>query len=112
MLATIHDLCKNGRELTEDTQFMIKMMEESKTLEEAMAKIVRKVDFISKLIRRNVRDCMQMSEFTDRLIRNYMPLNLEYFEQFSMINIDNLTILEPKNEASYIFDHILMSLFP
>jgi hypothetical protein len=46
MLQTIRKLVQDRGNITKNTQFMIEMMKESVTIEEAMSKIVRKCEFI------------------------------------------------------------------
>ena len=51
MLKTMENLCSiDGRVVTEGTRFMLQAMRKSKTIEEAMSKIVRNVAFINGLI--------------------------------------------------------------
>jgi hypothetical protein len=47
------------------------MMNESKNIEEAMGKIVRKSEFIAKMIRRILKEGVPMAQFAHRIIRNY-----------------------------------------
>lgn len=43
MLKTLIEIVRDRKNITEETKFMIKMMEESESIEEALGKIVRKV---------------------------------------------------------------------
>jgi hypothetical protein len=91
MLQTLSELVRAREEVTEYTQFMLKMMSESVSIEEAMSKIVRRAEFVGKMIRRNVADGMHMAEFGQRLIRNYsLGTNTcsSYF--FTMHNIETI----------------------
>jgi hypothetical protein len=91
MLQTLSELVRAREEVTEHTQFMLKMMSESESIEEAMSKIVRRAEFVGKMLRRNVADGMHMAEFGQRLIRNYsLGTNTcsSYF--FTMHNIETI----------------------
>jgi hypothetical protein len=91
---------------------MLTMMQESASIEEAISKIVRRVEFVGKMIRRKVGDGMQMAEFAHRLVRNYSLGRNTRSYSFAMQNIETILSLEPKSESHYIVDHLLMSLFP
>ena len=85
MLQTLIEVVRDRKNITENTQFMIKMMEESESIEEALGKIVRKVEFTAKIISR-----IQDSEFPHRLIRNYSLGTDLYSNPFKMQNIETI----------------------
>ena len=49
---------------------MLEMMQESESIEEAMSKIVRRADFVGKIVRQKMAGGMA-KEFGLSLIRNY-----------------------------------------
>ena len=55
-----------------------------------MSKIVRIVEFVGKIIRRNVADGLQMSEFSHRLVRNYSLEAKTRSYSFAMQNIETI----------------------
>ena len=88
------------------------MMKESETIEEAMCKIVRKLEIVGKIFLKILTDEDQKSEFAHRLIRNYSLGTGTYTRPFRMQNINNILSIEPKSESHNIMDHLMMSLYP
>jgi hypothetical protein len=96
MLQTLSELVRaRDDDVTEYTLFMLTMMQESASIEEAMSKIVRRVEFVGKMIRRKVGDGMQMAEFSHRLVRNYSLGRNTGSYSFAMKNIETILSLEP-----------------
>ena len=84
-------------------------MKESVTIEEAMSKIIRNLEFAANLFRSYMPNG---GEFAHRLIRNYSLESGTYSRPFRFQNIENILSLEPKSESRFIMDHLMMHLFP
>ena len=70
-------------------------MKESETIEEAMFKIVSKLEIVGKIFLKTLTGD-QRSEFAHRLIRNYSLGTGSYSRPFRMQNIEKILSLEPK----------------
>jgi hypothetical protein len=71
------------------------MMKKSETIEEAMFKIVSKLEIVGKIFLKTLTGD-QRSEFAHRLIRNYSLGTGSYSRPFRMQNIEKILSLEPK----------------
>jgi hypothetical protein len=95
MLRTLDDLVRDRKDITENTKFMLEMMRESGTIEEAMFKIVSKVEIGGNIFLKTLTG-EQRSEFAHRLIRNFSLGTGTYNRPFRMQNIEKILSLEPK----------------
>jgi hypothetical protein len=112
MLQTLNQLVRDREGVvTEYTLFMLKMMQISDSIEEAISMIVRRTDFVGKIIREKMADDTAF-EFGHRLIRNYNLGTNTSSLCLTILTIEKILSLEPKSESNFIVDFLLMNLFP
>ena len=75
------------------------MMKESKTIEQAVTKIVQNIEFMHEIFRK-FPDGYDMDNFYDRLIRNYTLDIADYNKPFSLKGFEIISSLEPEDVSS------------
>jgi len=111
MLQTILDLVKDEKRNTKGIQFMIAMMKESTTIEQAVIKIVQNIEFMQQIIHK-FPNGLGLDDFYDRLIRNYTLDIADYNKPFSMKGFEIISTLEPEDSSNFIVDSLLQNLHP
>jgi len=95
MLQTILELVEDETRNSKWIQIMLKMMKESTTIEQAVIKIVRNIEFMHEIIRKFSNE-YYMDQFYDRLIKNYTLDIADYNKPLSMKGFEIISSLEPR----------------
>ena len=80
-------MCKDRKDLTEDTKIMLEILRSSNTIEDALFKISRKLKFMHKLFNQIRNLDNESGKFAISLLRNLDP---KYIENKSIKSIEHL----------------------
>ena len=109
MLSTLEAVCEGRKDLTEDTKFMLESLRKSKSIEEAMNKIARKLDLTHKIFSQLQDTHKENGVFAMSFLGN---LNPNSYREFNFKSIKLLIQQKPFDLARKLLDYSLSYLYP
>jgi hypothetical protein len=109
MLRTLEAVCEGRKDLTEHTKFMLECLRKSKSIEEAMNKIARKLDLTYKIFSQLQDTHKENGVFAMSFLGN---LNPNRYREFNFKSIKLLLQQKPFDLARQLLDYSISYLYP
>jgi hypothetical protein len=102
-------VCKDRKDLTEDTKFMLEILRNSNTIEEAIHIISRKLDLTHKVFSKIRKSIKEIGHFASSFLRNLDCLN---YGSDSLFSLEFLLQCQPYDLSKELFDYTISFLYP